>query len=505
MKTQTATHRGSIRPEHPKPNPPMNKDFILSLTKPYRRFKDKDRRTEVFTHFLAVLALKFVHDTQDKHFFGNVKPATAKMLLSVWSNLSPAGTTRRLDNAVQALSTDNAATFGRMFQTISFEKLVFQNADSDRELKLLQLLEDIDTISFGTKGKAADELGYSIGYMIEKFTEENFHKDGFLYTPRSIANLMAQMARLEPNHTVHDPGLGIGTLLVQAAKVGKLSGTALSGQDIQPVYVELARYHLFFNGAFDVSLESADSLLKSKPAKQTYDCVLVQPPFQEKLLLPANARDFLQTAKKRRKNGTAAADNGTTPVTKAKKPSESSDFLTYALDALNETGKAVLVVPHGLLFKTGTALQVRRKLVGNNLVEAVIDLPPHVFYSSKINSAILLLNKAKTHSDVLFVDASDLYEADRRRNKIRVAHSKQVMDLFRKFASHDGLAYRATQREVENEDNNYNLTAKRYVQQSEKPTEVNLKALVGEIESLEKTLSGIQEKIRRETAELVTL
>ena len=483
----------------------MNKDFILSLTKYYRRFKDKDRRTEVFTHFLAVLALKFVHDTHDRHFFRNVTPDTAKMVRFVWGNLSQTETARRLDESVQALVADDAATFGRLFQAVSFEKLVFQDGDANYESRLSQLLEDVETVLFGTKGKAADELGYSIGYMVEKFAEESFHKDGFLYTPRSIANLMAQMARLEPTHTVYDPALGIGTLLVQAAKAGKLDGKCLFGQDLNPAYVELARYHLFFNGAFDVSFESADSLLKSKPTKQTYDCVLAQPPFQEKLLLPANARDFLQSPKKRRKNGIVVADNSLPPLAKTKKPSDHSDFLTYALDALNETGKAILVVPHGLLFKTGTAYQVRRKLVSNNLVEAVIDLPPHVFYSSKINAAILLLNKAKTHSDVLFVDASGLYEADRRRNKIRLAHSKQIMDLFRKFASHGGLAYRATQQEMENEHNNYNLTAKRYVQQSEKPGEVNLNALVAEIESLEKTLSGIQEKIRRETAELVTL
>ncbi|MDJ1500098.1 HsdM family class I SAM-dependent methyltransferase [Xanthocytophaga agilis] len=481
----------------------MNKDFIVSLTKYYRKFRDKDKSSEIFVHFLAVLALKFIQETHEKPYFKDLKASTIKSIFSIWNNLSQTGTASRLDNIIEILQEENSEIFSKLFQSVFFRKLSFSDTDVDRDTKLVQLLEDLEGISFGNTLKAVEENGSSVGYLIEKFTEESFHKEGFLYTPRSIANMMAQMANLESAHSVYDPAAGIGTLLVQAAKVGKLADTSLFGQDIQSPYVELARFHLFFNGIFNASLEVGDSLSKTRSSKRTYDCVLTQPPFREKLLLPANPRDFLQPIKRRKRNLSFAAENNVTGPVRMRRQAEHLDFLTQAMDSLNETGKAILIVPHGLLFKTGVAYQIRRKMVNNNLVEAVVDLPPHVFYSSKINAAILVLNKNKTHDNILFIDASSLYDSDRRRNKIRTSHSKQVMDAFRKFATQEGLSYRASQSEIENERNNYNLTAKRYVQAHERIPDVNLKELMNEIESLEKTLSNIQDRIKTEMASLV--
>ncbi len=483
----------------------MNKDFIVSLTKYYRKFRDKDKSPAVFNHFLAVLALKFIQETHEKLYFKNVNGATAKLIHSLWSNLSQAGMANRLDHLIDTLKEEDREIFGKLFQGIAFEKLSFSESDIDRETKLIQLLEDLDGISFGTNAKTVEENGASVGYLIEKFTEESFHKEGYLYTPRSIANMMAQMADLQPGQTVYDSAVGIGTLLVQASKVGKLNDNQLFGQDIQADYIDLARFHLFFNGIFNASLEAGDSLSKSRSSKRSYDCVLVQPPFREKLLLPTNPREFLQPTKRRKRNLNFAAENGVVAPSRLRKQTDHLDFLSHAMDSLNENGKAILIVPHGLLFKTGIAYQIRRKMVNNNLVEAVIDLPPHVFYSSKINAAILVLNKNKSHNDILFIDGSALYDSDRRRNKIRMTHSKQVMEVFKKFTSQEGLSYRATQSDIESDKNNYNLTAKRYVQQSDKFPGVNLKDLVREIEQLEKSLSDIQGRIREEMASFVKI
>lgn len=481
----------------------MNKDFIVSLTKYYRKFRDKDKSPEVFTHFLAVLALKFIQETHEKQYFKHIKSSTVKSIYALWNNLSQAGMASRLDHVIDTLEEEDREIFGKLFHAVSFEKLSFSDTETDRDTKLIQLLEDLEGIAFGTTAKTVEENGASVGYLIEKFTEESFHKEGFLYTPRSIANIMAQIAELQPHHTVYDSAVGIGTLLVQAAKVGKLDDNQLFGQDIQGAYIELARFHLFFNGVFQASLEVTDSLSKSRSSKRTYDCVLVQPPFREKLLLPVNPREFLQPVKRRKRNLNFVAESGVPMPARLRKQTDHLDFLSHAMDSLNENGKAILIVPHGLLFKTGVAYQIRRKMVNGNLVEAVIDLPPHVFYSSKINAAILVLNKNKSHNNILFVDGSTLYDADRRRNKIRTSHSKQVMEVYKKFVTQEGLSYCATQTEVESDKNNYNLTAKRYVQHGERNPDVNLKELVHEIEKLEKTLSDIQGRIREEMASFV--
>ncbi|MCU0354279.1 MAG: SAM-dependent methyltransferase [Cytophagales bacterium] len=477
----------------------MDKDFIVSLTKYYRKFRNKDKSPQLFSHFLAVLALRFVQETQGKQFFKGMKPAAVKSINGLWSGAT-SDMAQMLDTAVESLTAANEDMFGRLFQNIRFDKLAVDETEADRDTRLAQLVEDIASVTFGQTAKAIEDAGLSVGYLIEKFTEESYHKEGFLYTPRSIGGIMVQMARLEPGQTVYDPAVGIGTLLVQAARTGKLADGQLSGQDVEAAYVELARFHLFFNGIFNASLETSDSLARTRTGKRTYDCILAQPPFREKLLLPVSPRDFLQPAK-RRKRSVAYAEN--TPA-RPRKQTEQLDFLTHTMESLNDTGKAILIVPHGLLFKSGVAYQVRRKLVEGNLVEAVVDLPPHVFYSSKINAAILLLNKNKKHNDTLFIDASGLYDADRRRNKIRLSHSKQVMDAFKKFTSQEGLSCKVSQTDLGNERNNYNLTAKRYVQQHDIGLDVNnLKQLMSEIEQLEQSLNDIQGRIREEMAALV--
>jgi type I restriction enzyme M protein len=132
------------------------------------------------------------------------------------------------------------------------------------------------------------------------------------------------------------------------------------------------------------------------------------------------------------------------------------------------------------------------------MVEAVIDLPPNIFYSSKVNVSILILNKKKKHSDVLFIDASQNYEPDRRRNKLRNEHSKQIIQAFHAFKSSRNYAHRANIQEVSDKANDYNLTAKRYVKQITKPASSDLEPLKKNIDQLTIQLESIRKELEKE-------
>jgi type I restriction enzyme M protein len=181
------------------------------------------------------------------------------------------------------------------------------------------------------------------------------------------------------------------------------------------------------------------------------------------------------------------------------KPAEpEGDFITHILQSLQPDGKAILIVPHGALFKLGNAHTVRRYLIHKNYIEAVIDMPPNVFYSSKTNVSILILNKKKSHTDILFVDASGGFEPDRRRNKLRAEHTSHIREVFEAYKPVKNFAHRASFQEVTDSSNNYNLTAKRYIKHNHVSSEKDIEPLKQKIEVLTAELQKVRGAIDEE-------
>jgi type I restriction enzyme M protein len=339
---------------------------------------------------------------------------------------------------------------------LSFAKWVGKD-DPQRPARLAGLVSELGTLSFGANAAEVTRNGLAVGYLLEKYAEENFHKHGFLYTPKSLATLMARLVSPSPGQTVYDPACGLGNLLVQAAREG-MPAEALYGAEPDENYRGLLYFNLFFSGLNGTQVMAKDSLAEARKARRptdTYDCILLHPPFGDLPLLPAQPE------------GLPLLFNGPAPAKPGKgrgAAGAEEDFLSLLLRSLAATGRAAVIVPHGVLFKMGTTYQVRKLLVDHNLIEAVVDLPPNVFYSCKTNVALLVLAKARPHRDVLFVDASSHFEPDRRRNRMRPHHIEDLTAVYRNFVPVAGLAARLTVGALQGTPHDYNLTPKRYVQ-----------------------------------------
>ena len=157
------------------------------------------------------------------------------------------------------------------------------------------------------------------------------------------------------------------------------------------------------------------------------------------------------------------------------------------------SGRVGVVVPHGVLFRGAAEGRIRQKLIEENLLEAVIGLPANLFFGTGIPAAILVFNKGKTHSDVLFIDASREFEDAKNQNRLTDAHLDKIVVTYEAFQTVEKYAYRATAQEIA--DNDFNLNIPRYVDTFEEEKEIDLGAVKIEIARLEGELATVRQKM----------
>lgn len=484
----------------------MYNDLILSLNHHYRKFKDRDKEPSLFFHFLAVLALKYIYDTRNRILPFKLETTITDNLQQIFRQNTRSSITAALDKSINQISKKYKSTLAGVFVDISFRELS-NGREKNMESKLSTLIGEVSDLDLSSN--EVDEVhglvvGAAIEYLIEKFAEEHFHKSGFLYTPRSISRLMAEMAGVSDSMTVYDPACGLGTVLIQCNRAGNIPDYKLYGQEVNPQYVHLCRFNMLFNGLIRAEIETANSLQNSKfvSGKKllSFDRIVTHPPYQIETLLPTQPEVIFEKDKETRhlfvvEEPAVAYKNQKEDLSVAELQ---ADFITHILQSLHADGKAILIVPHGVLFKLGNAHTVRRYLIHKNYIEAVIDMPPNIFYSSKTNVSILVLNKKKPHTDILFIDASGGFEPDRRRNKLRAEHTSYIRQVFEAYKSVKNFAHLATFQEVTDSSNNYNLTAKRYIKHNHVPSEKDIEPLKQRIESLTAELKKVQKSINEE-------
>jgi type I restriction enzyme M protein len=173
-------------------------------------------------------------------------------------------------------------------------------------------------------------------------------------------------------------------------------------------------------------------------------------------------------------------------------------FITHMLEtALENTGKVAVIVPHGVLFRGGSEGKIRRQLIESNFVEAVVGLPPNLFYGTGIPTALLVFNKAKTTTDILFVDGSRSFASETNQNRLRPDDISSIVDAFNAFEDIHTVAKRVSRAAVL-DDNDGNLNIPRYVETHEDAPEVDVKALVADIRRIEDKLQSAQAKLKVE-------
>ena len=159
-----------------------------------------------------------------------------------------------------------------------------------------------------------------------------------------------------------------------------------------------------------------------------------------------------------------------------------------------------MVVPHGVLFRGAAEGRIRRTLIEDNLLDAVIGLPANLFYGTGIPAAILVFNKGRTHTDVLFIDAKEGYEQGTNQNRLRPTDIEKIVASYRDNQTAEKYAYRATLEEIV--ENEFNCNIPRYVDTFEEEETVDLVAVQQEIDDLEKQLIEVRGEMKNYLSQL---
>ena len=336
------------------------------------------------------------------------------------------------------------------------------NKDRLSDSLLRDLIEHFSQLSLGNSAAKADVLGQSYEYLIKKFADSTNKKAGEFYTPRSIVRLMVNILDPREGESIYDPTCGTGGMLLEAVHhiqetrgdVRTLWGK-LYGQEKNLTTSAIARMNLFLHGVADFQIVRGDTLRSPAfflgDSLATFDCVIANPPFSlEKW------GDDVWASDPYGRNFAGMP------------PAKSGDyaFVQHMIKSMApKTGRMAVVLPHGALFRKGKEGGIRKKLLGMDLLEAVIGLGVNLFYGAGLAACILIFRQKKAKerkNKVLIVDASKEYKTGRAQNELLPEHVERIRGWVRDYADVEGVARVVTLEEIAANDNNLNIP--RYVE-----------------------------------------
>ncbi|EOY4666927.1 N-6 DNA methylase [Vibrio alginolyticus] len=341
-----------------------------------------------------------------------------------------------------------------------------------------------------------DLLGAAYEYLIGDFADSAGKKGGEFYTPRSVVRLMVRLMKPEQNHKVYDPCCGSGGMLIASKEYideqgGDGSRLDCYGQEAAGTVWSIAKMNMLLHGLTSNSLENEDTLEhpqhKTEGKLTRFDRILTNPPFSINFGTKEKDDDgqfiYQPDHPERFKYGQVPLG--------AKKADLM--FVQHMLAVCAEGGRVATVLPHGVLFRGGEERDIRAGIIADDLLEAVIGLPPNLFYGTGIPACIMIFRQQVAEGahqisgkpehmrgKVLFINADREYFEGRAQNYLMPEHIERVASVFESYESGDlqedipGFATIVTNKKLDEEG--YNLNIRRYADNSPSPEPHDVRA-----------------------------
>lgn len=374
--------------------------------------------------------------------------------------------------------------FADLFTDIDLYSNRLGTGDQKQSDTISGLIREIDRADL--LNTDSDILGNAYEYLIGQFASETGKKAGEFYTPQAVSKILTRIAiagqETKRGLSVYDPCMGSGSLLLNAKKYATEPGYInYYGQELMTSTYNLARMNMFLHGIVpeNQKLRNGDTLDGDWPTDEETDfnMVLMNPPYSAKW---SAAAGFLQDER--------FSDYGVL----APKSKADYAFLLHGLYHLKSSGTMAIVLPHGVLFRGAAEGKIREKLLRAGNIYAVIGLPANLFYNTSIPTCIIVLKKHRDGRDVLFIDASRKFEKGKKQNAMTDEHIDSVIELYSRRETVEKESFLAEFEDIEK--NGFNLNIPRYVDNFEKEEEIDLKALLNDMEETEKEINRIQGK-----------
>ncbi|MFJ3394924.1 type I restriction-modification system subunit M [Leifsonia aquatica] len=337
------------------------------------------------------------------------------------------------------------------------EKLGSGKEIQDRLSKLVTIFNDLDFR--GSRAEGDDLLGDAYEYLMRHFATESGKSKGQFYTPAEVSRVLAKVVGINnqtrQDETVYDAACGSGSLLLKATAEAP-RGMTIYGQEKDNATWALSRMNMILHGNETAEIYKGDTItspqLTDGNRLKTFDYVVMNPPFSIKSWNNGLDQDYgrFEYGMPPEKNGDYA-------------------FLLHALASLKSTGKAAVILPHGVLFRGNAEGNIRRELLKRGFIKGVIGLPANLFYGTGIPACIVILDKenAVSRTGVFMVDASKGFIKDGNKNRLRDQDIHKIVDTFNRGIGIDGYSRMVPMVEIADAKNNYNLNIPRYVDSTE--------------------------------------
>ena len=382
--------------------------------------------------------------------------------------------------------------FANLFSDIDLYSTRLGVNDTKQAATVSDLVKAVDKANL--LDHSGDVLGDAYEYLIGQFASETGKKAGEFYTPKNPGVLADRICMIGHDDikglSAYDPTMGSASLLLHLRKYSNHPEyIKYYGQEMSQSTYNLARMNLMLHGVLpdNQHLRNADTLDADWPIDEenVFDIVVMNPPYSAHY--SANS-GFLADPR--------FSTYGVLP------PKSKADyaFLLHGFYHLKQTGTMTVFLPHGVLFRGAAEGKIRKKLLENGSIDAVIGLAPNLFYNTSIPVCIVVLKKKREGRDVLFIDASKQFESGKNQNELTDENVEHILELYKKREDVEKEAHLASFDEIQKND--FNLNIPRYVDTFEKEPEINIDEVYASLQKDDEEIRKASEELNKAFAEL---
>lgn len=373
-----------------------------------------------------------------------------------------------LNKALAAIEEENSEALQGVLKSINFNATAGEKRLFDDET-LVELIQHFNTIPLANHDfEFPDLLGAAYEYLIKFFADSAGKKGGEFYTPAEVVNLLVNLIEPQAGMSVYDPTVGSGGMLIQARQYLETTGQdagnlILAGQESNGKTWAICKMNMILHGVLSADIRNEDTLKAPQHIEEgrlrAFDRVIANPPFSQNYA----------------RKGMAFPERFHTFMPESGKKADLM-FVQHMVASLKDGGRCAVVMPHGVLFRGGEEKACRQKFIEQGLLEAVIGLPPGLFYGTGIPACVLVLNRAGAASrdSVLFINADREYAEGKNQNRLRPEDNEKIVHVYRNMLNERAYSRQVSKTELAAEG--YNLNIRRYVDNSPAPEPHDVRA-----------------------------
>lgn len=396
------------------------------------------------------------------------------------------GIFRNIENS--AKGADSEDDIKGLFDDLDVNSSKLGQTVAKRNERLVKLLDAIGSLEVGRyEDNTIDAFGDAYEFLMTMYASSAGKSGGEFFTPQEVSELLARITvvgKTEVNK-VYDPACGSGSLLLKFAKVlGKENvRQGFFGQEINLTTYNLCRINMYLHDINYEKFSIAHGDTLTDPAHwddEPFDAIVSNPPYS--INWEGDANPLLINDPRFSPAGVLA------PKSKA-----DLAFTLHILNWLSTSGTAAIVEFPGVLYRGGAEAKIRKYLVDNNFVDAVIQLPPDLFFGTTISTCIVVLKKSKKDNATLFIDASTEVVRNGNKNKLGTSHQEKILEAFTNRKDIDHFARLVPNDEIA--ESGYNLAVSGYVDELDSTVATNITELNTNIEKIVAKQSELRTQI----------